>query len=887
MTSNGIPLLLGLEGTTLVAFLATYAAHSTALLAVAWLLARALGGRAPALQDGIWKVALLGALVTAAAQQVTGLDPWGGSLSLVDAPAPAVRRDAAPGRHADARMHAAKHDAAPARDGKPGLSITSARETVAPATQARPDPAGVSEPSGAPAAPPAAAGVRTASGPPSGTSGTGTTPWWVSILLLLWAAGSGMLLLRRVAALVRLRFQLAPRRPVEVPELLRTARALARSSGLRRPVRLSCSERLPVPIALGRREVCLPVRALEEMPASWQHGMLAHEMAHLRRRDPMWLLVASLVEGLFFFQPLNRTARRGMQRCAEYLCDDEAARHAGDGRELASCLAQVASWLTTGGPTLHGVTGMARESSELVTRVQRLVGRAPRHRRVPAWAGWLAGGLLLVPVLGLVPAITAGVPAAAAAADTARAADGGPERPSATVREAPSDATQEQPALADPARILGFQVVRLSEALAMQLGLTAESAVLVEEVHSGGPAAAAGLRRYDVIRAVDGRPLRRPAELWSRLAHKGTGEQAALQVVRAGSRHRVTIRVPAQKRDRDPAGAVRHHIRRVGTWQQLLEEHRGLARELARSQDEEGRAKLEALVAGTLENLRAEVARLKKTTRISLEQQLSSLWEELAAADTAALEALEAELQRALRESLPPDSLQRPVARNLEGSLKAGLRSTAGELEELRVRVTGSRSEDIVKDALEAMERKTSTSRLRHAVEHAQGRIRKLAGRWDEVRAEQVAERRADSLKVLAGFSRSLEQLCRRARPQLARKLAERLGAAVETPGDDGEEIPDDAREVLEQLGHGITRLLVPELKAEGLALRLPRARRPELTKLLEAHARRLTHYLPRGAAPTAKQLGATLGGPTWPVSEEVDGAAGELLEELKERLST
>ena len=38
--------------------------------------------------------------------------------------------------------------------------------------------------------------------------------------------------------------------------------------------------------------------------------MLAHELAHLARRDPLWLAFASVVERVFWIQPLNRIARR-------------------------------------------------------------------------------------------------------------------------------------------------------------------------------------------------------------------------------------------------------------------------------------------------------------------------------------------------------------------------------------------------------------------------------------------------------------------------------------------------------------------------------------------------------------------------------------------------
>ena len=100
--------------------------------------------------------------------------------------------------------------------------------------------------------------------------------------------------------------------------------------------------------------------------------MLAHELGHLVRQDPLWLGVAVACESLFFFQPLNRLARRRIQEAAEYLCDDWAVRQTGGSLTLAKCLAEVATWMDAGARAVP-VAGMAENRSQLVERVHRLV----------------------------------------------------------------------------------------------------------------------------------------------------------------------------------------------------------------------------------------------------------------------------------------------------------------------------------------------------------------------------------------------------------------------------------------------------------------------------------------------------------------------------------
>src|SRR5262249_56677939 len=92
---------------------------------------------------------------------------------------------------------------------------------------------------------------------------------------------------------------------------VRTRRARARLEGLChdvghvRPVRLTTSEGLKSPVALGWTEICLPAEALLELDDRQQRSVLAHELAHLRRLDPIWLLPASLLYHPFFFHPLT------------------------------------------------------------------------------------------------------------------------------------------------------------------------------------------------------------------------------------------------------------------------------------------------------------------------------------------------------------------------------------------------------------------------------------------------------------------------------------------------------------------------------------------------------------------------------------------------------
>ena len=313
---------------TMFAWLLTYLIHSTVLLGLVWLVTR--GRRLePAVSELLWKVALLAGLVTGTIQSRLQLSP----------PA-AVTLPATP-------------------------SVTEPR--IVPSNQSL-------------------VGTTSTTSRTSTTSPTSGAPSLPLLAVLAWAAvalGSSLYYVARRLILVG---RLADRRPVSDGPLAATLAELQRTTGYRGRVRLTMARTISSPVALGRSEICVPELALSELGAEQQRSMLAHELAHLARHDSLWLAGASVIERLFFFQPLNRLARRELETTAEYLSDEWAMRKTGSAVSLAKCLATVAEWIQAS-PLGVPVAGLAERRSLLVSRIARLLeGRLPQ--RPASRRGW-------------------------------------------------------------------------------------------------------------------------------------------------------------------------------------------------------------------------------------------------------------------------------------------------------------------------------------------------------------------------------------------------------------------------------------------------------------------------------------------------------------------
>ncbi|MCZ6835003.1 MAG: M56 family metallopeptidase, partial [Planctomycetota bacterium] len=201
-----------------------------------------------------------------------------------------------------------------------------------------------------------------------------TGPWAMSLMIMVSILLLGL-------SIRQLRYALRGRRHIDDPRTINIFKGLLERSGAGPRVLLTSSDRLTTPVAMGvfRKEICLPIQALESLSDPELESMLAHELAHLVRHDPLWVLIAQALTTLLFIQPLNFVVRKQLREIAEYQCDAWAAKQCDDALPLARCLTEVASWMIQArrenGTRL--VSGMSVHQSTLSRRVGRLLYEEP------------------------------------------------------------------------------------------------------------------------------------------------------------------------------------------------------------------------------------------------------------------------------------------------------------------------------------------------------------------------------------------------------------------------------------------------------------------------------------------------------------------------------
>jgi beta-lactamase regulating signal transducer with metallopeptidase domain len=272
---------------------------------------------------------------------------------------------------------------------------------------------------------------------------------WTTVLAWSWVAGIALVGAGQAYRILRLRRLLRGALPAS-PPLHGMAEEMGRRLGLS-----WAPEVLLVPVRLspmvwspgGRPCLILPAALFARLDPAAQKAIVAHELAHIRRRDHWVRLLELAVSTLFWWHPVVWWAGRKLRELEEQCCDSMVLGAVPNGgRAYASALVDTLDYLSERSMVLPPIATGANTLSSLSRRIKMLKHPSPVQPLT-------VGRLLLWLAVATVPMAVAFVGKSSLADDRLRSVDN-KQDPGHDSFVAQADKNQEtgQPAVAKPAK---------------------------------------------------------------------------------------------------------------------------------------------------------------------------------------------------------------------------------------------------------------------------------------------------------------------------------------------------------------------------------------------------------------------------------------------------
>lgn len=226
---------------------------------------------------------------------------------------------------------------------------------------------------------------------------------WQPYVVAAWLAGVCFLSLRLLFSSLSTQWLVNGRRSLPADVEQRLAELARRMRVPRACAYVSTRVGQAMVVGILRPCILMPASWLTQLTPEMLEAVLAHELAHLRRRDLWAVLFQRLVETLFFYHPAVWWLSRRIDVEREMACDDSAVAATGQRLLYAQSLERVARGPLAGVRPSLAATIQGERKMKLLRRVRHVLDADPKAGK-GRW--WPVGLLVLLVALGVWGATT-------------------------------------------------------------------------------------------------------------------------------------------------------------------------------------------------------------------------------------------------------------------------------------------------------------------------------------------------------------------------------------------------------------------------------------------------------------------------------------------------
>jgi beta-lactamase regulating signal transducer with metallopeptidase domain len=197
-----------------------------------------------------------------------------------------------------------------------------------------------------------------------------------SYLLLSWLFVVICLLIRLLYSELRISQILEQTQSIDTRSLPVDFSELCHDAGLMMPVQLYSADWVRSPFAAGiiRPVIVIPKHFLVSCQPSEIRWIILHELAHIRRCDPLIKFIQNLIQIVFFFHPIVWITNRIIDCFREFSCDDAAmVRTDSSPEECGEGFLRIVLLTNTPVPVLPGTVSLFYSKRLIKERLMRII----------------------------------------------------------------------------------------------------------------------------------------------------------------------------------------------------------------------------------------------------------------------------------------------------------------------------------------------------------------------------------------------------------------------------------------------------------------------------------------------------------------------------------
>ena len=222
----------------------------------------------------------------------------------------------------------------------------------------------------------------------------------IPLIVMIWAMGVALFILKLLGG-ISYCYYLRSRLNFPADEYwIETLDNLKQKVGVKQSIELveSALTRTPMVVGILKPMILFPIGAINRLSPTEVEAILAHEIAHVLRKDYIFNIIQSVIEALFYFHPavwwISSIIRNERENC----CDDVAIKICGSSMNYAKALVTVQEMAYY--PMYQPALAFAgNRKNQLLFRVQRILNQPQNKTNV--MEKLIATCLLVVMMVGL------------------------------------------------------------------------------------------------------------------------------------------------------------------------------------------------------------------------------------------------------------------------------------------------------------------------------------------------------------------------------------------------------------------------------------------------------------------------------------------------------